>query len=69
MSPEVACAMLHMLATFNLEIGQLRPVPLVVEGPSLDQLTDQEQRVIVSLLTELLGRPPTDTEIQMATAG
>ena len=68
MLPEVACAMLKTLGKVNLEMGQLLsahiPDPL-----SVDELAHQEQRIITSLLTDLLGRAPTDTEIQMATAG
>jgi len=64
MSSEVACALLHELAALNLKIGEAK------QTHDLDQFNwiDQEKRIIEVLLTELLGRPPLDSEIQAATA-
>ena len=69
MSPEVACAMIKTLGKINLEIGQMMPAPIPEPRRGVHELTNQEQRIIVALLVDLLGRAPTDTEIQMATAG
>ena len=62
-SSEVACALLHQLASFNLLIGEA-----TAHKENRPDLIDTEQRIIVALLTELLGREPSGEEIQAATA-
>jgi predicted HD phosphohydrolase len=58
-----ACALLHDLGQLNLLMGEA-----TASSYELGQATDTEQRIIVTLLTQLLGREPTDIEIQLATA-
>ena len=66
MTQASACALLHTLGDVNLRMGN------VIIGQTSDDerdgWADTEQRVIVELLTALLGRPPLDEEIQAATA-
>lgn len=68
MKPDTASAMLRTLGSINLQLGQLSPTYIPEPVPTVDELTNQEQRVIVGLLTALLGRPPVDSEIHAATA-
>ena len=61
MDPESACALLYRLADLRMTITDPGdPSP----GRTLGQ---QEQEIIVLLLTELLQREATDSEIQAAT--
>ena len=57
-----ACRMLFRLAELNLEMGSRQA------GPPDPALVDEEQGLITELLEALLDRPPTDEEIQAATA-
>ena len=66
MSPESACALLHQLAAINLKMGNV--IVPIFSDDEWDDVLATEQRVIVELLTWLLGRHPEDHEIQAATA-
>ena len=65
MSPESACALLHQLADINVKMGN---VIIPINDEEKDDVLATEQRIIVELLTCLLGRHPEDHEIQAATA-
>lgn len=58
MDPETACALLYEFAVLHMKDSGY-PLP--------GQPPDENERVIIAaLLTELLGREPTDTEIEAA---
>ncbi len=66
MNPQSACALLHVLGMVNQTIGSITEKQL--NASRIDEAADIAQRIITELLTQLLGRPPVDAEIQAATA-